>query len=81
VVSDRAGVYPPARGLRKEGLSMTVGIMTPESTGSGENWSSSRQNLVVAKIVEGLQWWKDNALAPANLTFVYDIHQSVATTF
>lgn len=27
VVSDRAGVYPPARGLRKEGLSMTVGIL------------------------------------------------------
>jgi hypothetical protein len=27
VVSDPAGVYPPARGLRKEGLSMTVGIL------------------------------------------------------
>ncbi len=61
--------------------SVTVGIITPESTGSGENWSTSRKNLVVAKIVEGLQWWKDNTFAPANLTFVYDIHHSVPTTF
>src|ERR1044071_7111169 len=65
--------------------SVTLGIITPESNGAidanTENWSASRQNTVVAKIVQAMQWWKDNANAPANLTFVYDIHHSVPTSY
>jgi hypothetical protein len=65
--------------------SVVVGIITPESTGaidrSTENWSSDRQNTVVSKIMQGLQWWKDNANAPANLSFIYDIHHSVPTPY
>ncbi len=64
---------------------MTVGIITPESNGfidaNTENWSTTRQNLVVAKIVLAMQWWKDNANAPSNLSFVYDIHHSVPTSY
>ena len=65
--------------------SVTVGIITPESDGAIdtnlENWSTTRQNTVVAHIVQAMQWWKDNANAPANLSFVYDIHQSVPTSY
>ena len=65
--------------------SVTVGIITPESNGAidsnSETWTAGRQNMVVAKIVEGLQWWKDNSNAPANLNFVYDIHHSVPTSY
>lgn len=43
--------------------SVVVGIITPESNGTidsnSENWDSARQSTVVAKITEGLQWWKD----------------------
>jgi len=65
--------------------SVTVGIITPESSGAidpdTENWDITRQNTVVSKTVEGLQWWKDNSNAPANITFVYDIHHSVPTSY
>jgi parallel beta-helix repeat protein len=65
--------------------SVTVGIITPESTGASdpntETWSSVRRDTVVSKIAEGLQWWKDNANAPSNLSFVFDIHHSVPTSF
>ena len=65
--------------------SVTVTIITPESNGAidvnRENWSAARQNTVVAKISEGLQWWKDNTHAPADLSFVYDIKHSQATSY
>ena len=28
-----------------------------------------------------MQWWKDNANAPLNVSFVYDIHHSVPTSY
>ena len=65
--------------------SVTVGIIMPESNGAidtnRENWSMARQDTVVAKIAAGLQWWKDNAHAPANITFVYDVRRSVPTSY
>jgi len=65
--------------------SVTVGIITPESTGgidpNSETWSSNRQTTVVTKIVAGLQWWKDNTHSPTNVTFIYDIHHSVPTSY
>ena len=30
---------------------------------------------------EQIQWWKDNANAPSDLTFVYDIHLGVHTSY
>lgn len=64
---------------------VAVGIITPESNGaidpSAENWSATRQTQVVVEIQAGLQWWKDNVNAPSNLTFVYDIHHGVATSY
>ena len=65
--------------------SVVVGIITPESNGAidsnAENWSTTRQNTVVAKIMQALQWWKDNANAPVNVSFVYDIHHSIPTSY
>lgn len=65
--------------------SLVVGIITPESNGgidpNTEDWTSTRRNTVVSKIMQGLQWWKDNASAPANLNFIYDIHHSVPTAY
>ncbi len=65
--------------------SSAVAIIFPESNGqidpSTEDWSVARQDTVIAKIKEGLQWWKDNANAPADITFVYDIKRDVATQY
>ena len=59
--------------------SVAVGIILVESNGrvdpSTEDWTSDEKQLVVNKIVAGLNWWA--RLEPrAHLSFVYDDHFS-----
>ena len=71
--------------------SVAVGVIMPESAGSTENWTTAEQDQVVAEIQAGLaRWadWSDNTDADtnldqvnANVTFTYDIHTSVSTTY
>jgi hypothetical protein len=64
--------------------SLAVGIILPESSGaydtSTENWSTERMNMVAGKIQAAMSWW--NSQNPyGNLSFVYDIHFQVPTSY
>ena len=61
--------------------SVAVGIILPESTGNGENWTTIEQNNVVSEIQAGLNWWKTTGGALADLTFEYDVKLGVSTTY
>ena len=58
---------------------VAVGIWLPESTGSAENWSPSRQATVVSKIQQACEWWRVR-WPDANLSFVYEQNLSVPVT-
>ena len=60
---------------------VAVGIILPESTGNGENWTPTEQNEVVNEIKDGLNWWKTTGGTLANLSFQYDIQLGVSTTY
>ena len=60
---------------------VAVGIILPESTGNGENWTTAEQNCVVQKIQKGLDWWKTRGGSTANLSFVYDTQLGIPTTY
>ena len=60
---------------------VAVGIILPESAGSGENWSSARQDTVIQEIAAGCNWWATRGGASAHLTYYYDIHRSVPTQY
>lgn len=57
--------------------SLSVNIVLPESDGaidaSTENWSSDRENQVVAEIAAGLEWVRLQE-PQANLSFVYHVY-------
>lgn len=71
--------------------SVAVGVILPESTGNSENWTSTEQTQVSSEIQTGLARWaawstssgdfanKDQATA--NVSFTYDFHYSVPTTY
>jgi len=67
---------------------VAVGIILPESIGGAENWSEpdenypgwDRRQLVINGIQAGLDWWAANE-PHADLTFVYDIHLDVPTSY
>ena len=71
--------------------SVAVGVIMPESAGATENWTTTEQDQVVSEIQAGLaRWadWSDNNDADtnlddvdANVTFTYDIHASVPTSY
>ncbi len=56
---------------------VAVGIILPESSGHGEDWTypagTNRAQDTIASVEQGLEWW---ALQEerAGLTFVYDVH-------
>lgn len=63
---------------------IAVGIILPESNGaldvSTENWTTNQINSVIAEIQNGMTWWA--ARNPnGNLSFVYDIHSLVPTSY
>ncbi len=60
---------------------VAVGVIIPESNGSGENWSAARQDTVFSQIVTGLNWWVNKGGAAAHLTFYYDKKFSVPTQY
>lgn len=53
--------------------SVAVGIILPESNGGSENWSQERIDSVLAKIVQGMDWWIDKSEGKARLTVYYDV--------
>ena len=58
---------------------VAVGIILPESAGSGENWDAARMNQVVGEIQQGMNWWV--GFNPGgSLQFVYDINLQIPTT-
>lgn len=81
----RPGVLQAAPGTTSTSEFMigkvAVGVILPESDGSGENWSSARQLEVFDKIVAGLNWWATKGGSAANLTFYYDQKFSVPTQY
>jgi hypothetical protein len=60
---------------------VAVGIVLPESSGSGENWDTARQDTVISQIQTGMNWWTSKGGSAANLNFVYDIRRSVPTSY
>lgn len=65
--------------------SVAVGIVFLESNGtidpSTENWTSPRETLVVSKIRDSGLSWLANYNPDANISFVYDIHYRVPTSY
>ncbi len=61
--------------------SVAVGIVMPESTGSGENWTTTERDQVVSEIQTGLNWWVQQASQKGmTLSFQYDIQYQIATS-
>lgn len=59
---------------------VAVGIILPESAGDTENWTTAEREQVTSEIISGTQWWA--AREPrANLTFFYDVHFGVTTSY
>ncbi|MDO8971656.1 MAG: hypothetical protein Q7U74_13265, partial [Saprospiraceae bacterium] len=71
--------------------SVAIGVILPESTGNGENWTATELQNVKNEIQQGLQRWDDwsttsgdfSNIDPANtnVTFVYDFNESISTTY
>jgi len=61
--------------------SVAVGIILPESNGSGEDWTLAEKNQVVAEVQDGLNWWKNQGGALANLSFQYDLQLGIPTSY
>ena len=63
---------------------VTVGIIFLESNGSidpdTENWTSTEEYSVISEIQAGLNWWKVRE-PKAKLTFTYDIHYRISTSY
>jgi hypothetical protein len=60
---------------------VAVGVILPESNGSGENWDSAREQQVYNEIIEGLNWWATKGGSAAHLTFYYEFQFSVPTQY
>jgi len=60
---------------------VAVGIVLPESSGSGENWTQAETDCVVSKIKTGMNWWKAHASAAAKLNFVYDLQIGIPISY
>lgn len=69
--------------------SVSIGVVLPESTGSGENWSNfdplypgqNRRTLVYNKIVGGANWWATQGGTSAAITIFYDQRMGISTTY
>ncbi|MEW6097479.1 MAG: T9SS type A sorting domain-containing protein [bacterium] len=59
---------------------IAVGIILPESNGGSENWDSAEETNVVNEIMASLDWWA-NKEPTAYLSFTYELHKKVATTY
>ena len=68
---------------------VAIGIVLPESTGSGEDWSNpdpnfppntDRRQLVFNEITAGARWWAVTGGTSAKLTCIYDVRNNVSTT-
>jgi hypothetical protein len=64
--------------------SVAVGIIMPESNGSKdpntEDWTTSQQDQVVAKIGNSLNWWAQREPG-ARLSFTWNVQRSVPTAY
>ncbi|MFH1562637.1 MAG: hypothetical protein ABIF11_04355 [Nitrospirota bacterium] len=59
---------------------VAVGIILPESNGSGEDWIESEEIQVVSEIMAAFDWWK-NKEPDAYLSFTYELHKKIPTTY
>jgi hypothetical protein len=63
---------------------VAVGVILLESNGtidpSTENWTPQREAQVINEIISGLTWLK-NQNPQANVSFVYDVHYAVPTSY
>jgi len=63
---------------------VAVGIILPESNGATdldtEDWTIAEESNVISKIQTGLNWWATRD-SRARLTFTYDIHYRVPTSY
>lgn len=73
---------PPAPGTYDVSSFMNgkvaVGVIYPESTGSGENWTQARKDQVLGKIQAGLNWYA-TSYPNANLSFYYTVSTQSTT--
>lgn len=64
--------------------SVAVALILPESNGaidpSTENWTSAEQQKVYDEVVEGTSWWVARQ-ANANISLVYEVHNSIPTSY
>jgi len=60
---------------------VAVGVILPESNGSGENWDSAREQQVYNEIIEGMNWWATKGGSAAHLTFYYEFQFIVPTQY
>jgi hypothetical protein len=61
--------------------SVAVGIILPESAGSGENWTTTEKNTVVQEIKDGMNWWAAKGGSSADLSFQYDVKTGIPTSY
>ena len=78
-------VCPPTRRPVKYMIgSVAVGIIMPESSGSidpsSEDWTTARQDQVVAEIGNALNWWAQRE-PRAHLSFTWHVERSVPTGY
>ncbi len=63
---------------------IAIGIIIPESNGSIDNntlnWTTEQEINIINKIRNGLNWWISKE-PNANITFTYDIHYRVPTSY
>jgi len=59
---------------------VAIGIILPESSGDAENWTPERRNQVASEIMAGTNWWAAKE-SRSDLTFFYDVHFSVPTSY
>jgi len=60
--------------------SVAVGIILPESMGGTYNWTEVEINQTVTGIKKAMDWWASQE-PDANLSFLYDLHIQVPTTY
>ncbi|HEX9751758.1 MAG TPA: hypothetical protein VGB22_10815 [candidate division Zixibacteria bacterium] len=61
---------------------VAVAVILMESSGSGENWTSSAETQAISEVIQGADWLIDQAeLHGQYLSFVYSIHTGVPTSY
>jgi hypothetical protein len=61
--------------------SVAIGIILPESTGSGEDWTTSMRDAVYSQVLAGLDRWRAWGVTyNTNVSFTYEYSYAIPTT-